>query len=159
MTAPPRPFVKRRQRLIKTRFQLRLVAIFAGIALLAQGFQTVLMAAHLTNLAAEMPSGGVYLADRTPSMLLEVLLASTFMLLPMILLVGISATFRIAGPLYRFGVFLKDVRDGSQVELCRLRKGDQLQDLCEIINGATAEQRERNAENLAARAGDQSEAA
>ena len=146
MTEPNRPFVKRRQRLIKTRFQLRLIGIFAGIALLAQGFQTLLMASYLTNLAAEMPTGGAILAERTPHMLIEVLAASTLVLLPMILLVGISATFTIAGPLYRFGVFLKDVREGRESQPCRLRRGDQLQDLCEAINATTEPLRERNAE-------------
>ncbi|QDU65410.1 hypothetical protein [Engelhardtia mirabilis] len=150
MTTQPRPFVKRRQRLIKTRFQLRLIAIFAGIALLAQLFQTLLMGSYLAQLAARMPAGGPVLAEETPGVLVQTLAASSLLLLPLILLVGISATFRIAGPLYRFDQYLKGLKNGSEVELCRLRRGDQLQDLCQVINEATEPLRARNAARLAA---------
>ena len=144
-TPPPRKFVKRRQRLIKTRFQLRLIAIFAGIAVLAQAFQTLLMGSYLSRLAARMPSGGAILAEETPGLLIEALTVSTLVLLPLILLVGITATFKIAGPLYRFDRYLKDVRAGIETAPCRLRRGDQLKDLCEVINQVTEPLRERNA--------------
>jgi len=146
MTASPENFVRRRQRLIKTRFQLRLIGIFAGIALLAQLFQTLLMGSFLSQLASTMTAGGAVLAESTPSLLFKALAASSLILMPLILLVGIAATFRIAGPLYRFDQFLKSVAKGKQTADCRLRKGDQLQDLCKVINDATAEQRQRNAE-------------
>ena len=149
MTTANPNFVRRRQRLIKTGFQLRLIGIFAGIAVLAQLFQTLLMGSYLSQMAARMPAGGAYLSDETPGMLGEALLASSLVLLPLILLVGIAATFRIAGPLYRFDQYLKSVRDGVETQTCRLRKGDQLQDLCEVINEVTEPLRAANAEQEA----------
>jgi nitrogen fixation/metabolism regulation signal transduction histidine kinase len=72
----------------------------------------------------------------------------TFLLLtPLMLGVGIVATFKIAGPLHNFEQFLRAVRDGQQVEPCQIRKGDELQTLCTLLNEVTAPLRERAASN------------
>jgi nitrogen fixation/metabolism regulation signal transduction histidine kinase len=58
--------------------------------------------------------------------------------LPLTIAVGILVTFRIAGPVYRLKEFLKSIASGATPEDCRLRKGDELQDLCSLANDATA---------------------
>ena len=73
---------------------------------------------------------------------LEILLVSFGMLLPLTIAVGILVTFRIAGPVYRFEKYLKQVIDGEEVGPCRIRDGDEFQELCELINQATAPLRE-----------------
>ena len=70
--------------------------------------------------------------------LLEVLAMSFAFLLPMMLCVGILSTFRIAGPVYRFEQYLKEVARGEVSDPCRIRDGDELWDLCDLINEATA---------------------
>lgn len=134
---PDRPFVKRRQRLIKSRLQLRVIGVFAGITLLAQLFQTLLVASQLASLAGSMPSGGQHLAEATPLLVGKALAISSLALLPLVLLVGISATFRLAGPLYAIDRFLRGVRDGERTAPLCLRHGDELQDLCTVVNEVT----------------------
>jgi nitrogen fixation/metabolism regulation signal transduction histidine kinase len=75
-------------------------------------------------------------------MLVEALLVSLLFLVPMTVGVGILATFRIAGPIYRFETYLDQVARGEEVGPCKLRKGDQLQGLCEKINEALAAARD-----------------
>ena len=76
---------------------------------------------------------------------LEILAVSFGMLLPLTIAIGILVTFRIAGPLYRFERFLELVIRGEQVGPCKLRNGDELQDLCDLINEATRPLRMRTA--------------
>ena len=92
-----------------------------------------------------MPEGGTYLMAVMPELPLEILLVSFGMLLPLTIAVGILATFRIAGPVYRFEKYLKAVIRGEEVGPCRIRKGDEFQELCELINEATAAMREQRA--------------
>ena len=62
---------------------------------------------------------------------------SLAIVLPAVISVGILLTFRIAGPIYRFEEYLKAVARGENVGPCKIRKGDQLQPLCDAINAAT----------------------
>ena len=66
-------------------------------------------------------------------------------------MVGILATHRLVGPIYRFKVFLKQVADGERPADCKLRQGDELQDVCDLINAATAPVRKRPNEIVQAR--------
>ena len=50
--------------------------------------------------------------------------------------VGILVTFRVAGPVYRFEQHLGSLARGEDPGTCRIRKGDELQDLCASINAA-----------------------
>ena len=59
------------------------------------------------------------------------------LLLPFTFAIGVLITFRVAGPVHRFYVYLAQVIRSEEVGPCRLRKGDDLQELCELINKAT----------------------
>ena len=147
----------RRIKLIKPSLQLRLVAIFFGISCLGGLIQALHLGMRLSMLANTLPEGGTYLMAQLPGLPLEIFLVSFFLLLPLTMAVGVLSTFRIAGPVYRFEKFLREVAEGSESQPCRLRNGDQLLELCELLNQATAEAREGNATNMAVDSGDQKE--
>jgi signal peptidase II len=49
---------------------------------------------------------------------------------------GILITHRIAGPIYKFERYLESIARGEEQGDCKLRKGDELHDLCERLNTA-----------------------
>jgi hypothetical protein len=133
---------RRRIKLIKPRLQLRLIGVFAGLSALGFLLQSLHVGLRLSEAAAEMPNGES-LMKMLPGLPLEILLFSFGMFLPLTIAVGILATFRIAGPLYRFERYLTQVIRGEQLGPCKLRRGDELQELCDLINEATAPLRSR----------------
>ena len=135
---------RRRIKLIKPRLQLKLIGVFAGLSALGFLMQSLHVGLRLSELAANVPEGGPYLMAVMPELPLEILTVSFGMLLPLTVAVGILVTFRIAGPLYRFEQYLGQVIRGEQVGPCRLREGDELQKLCDLINQATEPVRMRN---------------
>jgi hypothetical protein len=140
---------KRRIKLIKPGLQLKLVAMFAAVAATSLLLQYMLFAARFSEVASTLPDGGSYVMSVLPGVLMEVLAMSLAFLLPVMLCVGVLATFRIAGPVYRFEQYLKQVARGTVSEPCRIRDGDELWDLCDLINEATAPLRHRVAEEQA----------
>jgi hypothetical protein len=136
---------KRKQKLINPRLQLRLVAIFLCAAGLAVQVEAILIATTLSHLAGQMPNDGAVLLDQLPEFVRTNLLLTFLVLAPLMLGVGVVATFKIAGPLYRFEQFLIAVRDGTQVGPCRIRDGDELQYICNLLNEVTEAQRARAA--------------
>jgi len=140
-----KPRYRRRIKLIKPRLQLRLVGIFFGLSCLGGLIQVLHLSMRLTGLASSLPSGGNYLLAQLPSLPIEIFLVSFFLLFPLTMAVGVLCTFRIAGPVYHFEKFLRDVAIGEESRECKLRDGDQLKELCSLINAATQEARERNA--------------
>ena len=125
---------RRSIKLILPDLQLRLICWFTAMTSIALVGQFLLFSSSLTRFAAQMPEGGPYLTSSMGELLFDVLIFSFGMLLPATLLIGIHATFRVAGPIYRFKEHLKKVAAGEFVGPCRIRSGDQLQDLCQLIN-------------------------
>jgi hypothetical protein len=133
---------QRRIRIIRPRLQLRLIASFLGITALALILQYVVFVHFLSDVAARYPDQGAHmLADMAPKLGL-VLGLSFGLLLPVTLLVGVLVTHRIAGPVHRLESYLGQVLAGSAREDCRLREGDELQELCGLINQVTATARQ-----------------
>jgi nitrogen fixation/metabolism regulation signal transduction histidine kinase len=66
------------------------------------------------------------------------LLISFACLTPLTLIVGVNITFKIVGPLRKFENFLNEITEGKAPEDCRLRKDDDLQELRQALNEATA---------------------
>lgn len=128
---------KRRKKLIEPRLQMRFSLIFLTSAALAALVQSIVFSYLLMRIADRLPNDGLALK----SSLLEVLGASFLVtlsiLVPLTLAVGIASTHRIVGPLCRFRVFLTALAKGERPPACRIRKGDELQDLCELLNLAT----------------------
>lgn len=128
---------KRRIKLILPSFQLRLTAAFVGMSALALIVQMLMFASFMSELALELPDGGQYLATLLPGFLGRLSLFSFGLLLPSSIGIGVLITFRIAGPLFRIERHLEEVSRGEDPGPCRLRKGDQLQRLCRLVNEAT----------------------
>jgi hypothetical protein len=141
----PQVTYRRRIKLIKPRLQLKLVGVFVGLSALGFLMQSLHVGLRLSELAASIPEGGSYLMAVMPELPIEILLVSFGMLLPLTIAVGILVTFRIAGPVYRFEQYLKSVLRGEEVGPCRIRKGDEFQELCELLNQVTAALREQRA--------------
>ena len=133
---------RRRIKLIKPRLQMKLVGVFVGLSGLGFLLQSLHVGLRLSELASSVPEGGTYLMAVMPELPLEILLVSFGMLLPLTIAVGILVTFRIAGPVYRFEKYLSQVINGEEVGPCRIRDGDEFQELCDLINQATAPLRE-----------------
>ena len=143
---------QRKKKLINPRLQLRLVAIFLCAACLAVQVEAILITLTLTKLAGKLPSDGAELMEQVPEFVRTNLLLTFLVLTPLMCAVGIVATFKIAGPLHRFDMFLRAVRDGHQVEPCKIRKGDELQAMCTLLNEVTAPLREKAASKTGAKA-------
>ncbi|MFN0008259.1 MAG: hypothetical protein ACKVXR_10150 [Planctomycetota bacterium] len=137
------PSFKRRKKLINPRMQLRLILIFFCAAGLAVQVEAVLIAMTMSRLAKTLPNDGAELSERMPEFVRTNLILAFLVLTPVMLFIGVIATFKICGPLYRFEQFLRAVRDGRQIEPCRIRKDDELQDFCTLLNEVTAPLRER----------------
>ena len=133
---------KRKTKLIQPRLQLKLVASFLGISALALLLQFLVFGMRLSQAASIMPDGGAYLTAYKSKLLLETLTFSFGLLLPLSFAVGILITFRIAGPVHRLEDHLRRIARGEEVGRCTLRKGDDLQSLCERVNEAVEYLRE-----------------
>ena len=128
----------RMRRLIAPRLQLRLTAWFLGLSTLALVGQFILMANTMSSLALELPGDPATTYDKFVAACLRVMLLSMGVVLPLTLAVGVMTTFRIAGPVHNFKKFLTRVQRGERPEDCRIRAGDEFQDLCELLNDVTA---------------------
>lgn len=135
-TETPKKF-RRSKKLIEPRIQIRFAVIFLAMAGLAAMVQSVVMANFLTRLAGEMPTDGLKLKTALPQVLTTSFLVTFCMLAPLMIIIGIRSTFKIVGPLYRFRVHLKSLLEGEQTEPCRIRKDDELQDFCSLLNQVT----------------------
>ena len=128
---------KRRKKLIKPRFQLKVALSGLGIA-----FMSVLLLMIMINEAfMEFADRGwvdaVALRSEWMDIMFSRLLVALAFLVPMILALGVVLTHRIAGPLYRFEMFLTSVMAGEHPEPCRLRNGDELMEFCDLLNEVT----------------------
>lgn len=127
----------RRQKLVLPALQIRLVAWFVGLAAGALLLQFLLLAYRVASLTAAADGEGGELASEVPGLLLQVLVFSGAVLLPVIFLVGILLTHPIAGPAFRIEQHLRALARGEDVGPCRIRSRDQLQSLCQAVNEAT----------------------
>jgi hypothetical protein len=128
---------RRRQRLIQPRLQLKLVLSFVGLSVLALAMQFLLLAASMARIAAELPQDGPVLMQELPGHLMWILALSFLICLPLTFCVGVLVTFRIAGPLHRIEQYLRSILRGERPGECRVRKGDELQELCVLVSQVT----------------------
>ena len=128
---------QRRFRVIHPRLQWRLVLTFFGVAALTLCLEYILFVQALSTIAAQLPEDGARVLAVAPERLAWVLALSIGVLFPIVFFVAVTTTHRVLGPLYRIERHLKDVVDGRTKTELRLRKGDELQELCELINRAT----------------------
>lgn len=143
---------RRTIKLIRPGLQLKLIVAFLCLFTLALLLQYILLLSVLARAASELPHDGLLLLDGLGALLARIIAISACVILPLTLIVGILTTHRFAGPVYRFKVYLKQVIDGEKPPDCRLRQGDELQDVCALINEATAPLRVKSSEQAKASA-------
>lgn len=128
----------RTNKLIHWRLQLTLVGWFLAVSVSGLLLQFVLLGAFLTRFAASLPDQGPLVAEQVMGMLLSSLGLSLLFLVPLTLGVGILATFKLAGPLYRLETYLDGIARGEWEGPCKIRKGDALQEFCDKLNTAVS---------------------
>lgn len=126
--------VRRKKKLVQPGFQLRLIGKFVGVAALALMLQFLLLGFLLSITAQGLEEGAAQVAQQIPAIILKTMAFSFLVLLPLLAGFGVLLTARIAGPVYRFEGYLRELALGEATGPCRLRDGDELQPLCDAIN-------------------------
>ena len=135
---------RRKKYLIQPRIQLLYTLVFMTTAGLYVLLQAILLHWNMTRISENVPAGGEQVLTELLTGLKTNLLITFLLLVPLTLSIGIMVTFRVAGPLYRFEVFLKQIIAGEKPQDCHIRKDDELQELCRLLNEATAPLRVRD---------------
>ena len=116
---------------------VRIVLAFLSAACISTLVQVLLLSHSLSALAESLPTEGNVVLEELPRILRNQVLLSFLLMAPLMLAVGILETFRVVGPLYRIERYLRDVAAGTKPGPCKIRKGDELQELCRVVNEAT----------------------
>ena len=127
---------KRKIKLIKPQFQIKLVSIFLCLSVACMVVQFTLLNVALTDLAMSIPQYGAALSSEVFGILWNHLFLTIGLMVPLTLFVGILVTFRVAGPVYRFEQYFQAIADGQNPGECHIRNGDEFQELCANINQA-----------------------
>jgi methyl-accepting chemotaxis protein len=128
----------RLRKLVHPRLQMRLTLTFVGLAFTALAFQFVLFVSVMSQTLDHAPGAFADNFAAVTGAYQRVFAISLLVVLPLTALVGVLTTFRIVGPLFNISRFLERIRAGERPEDCRLRSGDEYQELCELVNQVTA---------------------
>lgn len=139
---------RRSKKLIEPRIQWRFALTFLTTSALAALVQSLVVSFLTMRAADRLPNDGALLKLQLLEILGGGLGITVLLLVPLTLVSGIVSTHRIVGPLYRFRVYLTQLAQGEHPGPCHIRKDDELQDLCELLNRATAPLRESEAPKL-----------
>ncbi|MFT7670482.1 MAG: hypothetical protein ACI8X5_003191 [Planctomycetota bacterium] len=143
-TNPPTPRTyKRKRKLIRPALQFRITLAFMSTSILVLALMGSLVSWFLSGDAIQVPTGSEYVVAEIKSVLAVAFGLTMILLVPLTLFVGLQVTHMVAGPIYRFEQFLGSVINGEKPGDCKLRKGDELMDICDLINEATRPVREQ----------------
>ena len=131
-----RPKIKRRTYLILKGVQLR----YVGLLLIVM-FMTAALSSYVIYYTTMMFMGeklaNVYPQGRLVSIInifnFRILL-SMVLITPLVVLIGIFASHKIAGPMFRIARTLRGMAAGDLTAPIVLRKGDELTDIADAIN-------------------------
>ena len=133
---PEKVMYKRKQYLVAKKFQLK----YAGL-ILALVFLTGILCAYVVYYTSMLLLGdklaNVYPQGRLISIVNMVnirILLSLILITPLIMIIGIYASHRIAGPIYRIEKYLNGMASGEFSVPLTLRKNDELVALADGIN-------------------------
>lgn len=140
----------RKQKLVRLDLQLKVVFITLFVASLVLLINLQLNLAGMWSLASRYPesSQAQLLIESFKSATITKFLLSVGMALPIATSVGVLYSFRFCGPIFRFKTFFANMTSRWDEPL-RLRKGDDLQDVCDAINSGVGSMRTRLRENHA----------
>jgi methyl-accepting chemotaxis protein len=135
----PRPVLRRKQYIIKKGLQFRYIGLVFGLALIASlvtGWTVFATGWHFLGekLASVYPQGRLVYVLRATNL---ALIRNLLLISPLIFILGLLFSHRIAGPVYRIDKTLDDISKGNLGLKIRLREGDELVDLADTINNLT----------------------
>ena len=135
----PRPILRRRQYIIKKGLQFRYIGLVFGLALLTSlvtGWTVFATGWHFLGekLASVYPQGRLVYVLRVTNL---ALIRNLLLISPLVFILALLFSHRIAGPVYRIGKTLEDISKGNLGLKIRLREGDELVDLADMINNLT----------------------
>ncbi len=125
---------RRRKKFIRKDLQLKIIfgTLFVALVVLVMNFQLPLMSMWIMR-----ANSSVWL-DAHYSIMIKLLVVSfgTSLLLtiPLAIWMGIVFSFQFCGPIYKIKKFFLELNSGRWDIICRLRKGDDLQDVKDVIN-------------------------
>ncbi|MBU1912543.1 MAG: hypothetical protein KKB22_03310 [Candidatus Omnitrophica bacterium] len=135
----PRPIFRRRKYIIQRGLQFRYIGLVFGLALIASivtGWTVFVTGWYFLGekLASVYPQGRlIYILKATNLALIRNLLLVS----PLIFILGLLFSHRIAGPVYRISKTLEEITRGNLGLKIKLREGDELIDLADMINNLT----------------------
>ncbi|MDP3791788.1 MAG: methyl-accepting chemotaxis protein [Candidatus Omnitrophota bacterium] len=133
---PMAPRYKRKQYIVAAKFQLKYVGLILILVFLT-GILCSYVVYYTSMLLLGDKLANVYPQGRLISIVNMVnvrILLSLLLITPLVFIIGIYASHKIAGPIYRIEKFLKAMASGELSEPLTLRKNDELVALAEGIN-------------------------
>ncbi len=130
------PKSKRRNKLPKPRFQLKLAGTFMALVAMSLFVQTLVCGAQFAALSGQIDGSETELISALPTLLGKSLLYGSLLIIPALGIMAIYVTFRMAGPIYRFEMHLRAVIAGEEPGACKIRESDYHHELCGLINKA-----------------------
>ena len=128
----------RRTRILVDRdLQLRFAMIVLLASTSAVFIQTALTSFMLGRMAEQLPNDGRAMMEGVPSALAFNAGATLAVTVPWLLFLALLGTFRVFGPMVGFRSFMRDVAAGRRSAPMKIRKGDHLQDVCDLLNEVT----------------------
>ena len=136
---PAKPVFRRRKYIIKKGLQFRYIGLVFGLALLASlvtGWTVFATAWHFLGdkLASVYPQGRLVYVLRATNL---ALIRNLLLISPLVFILGLLFSHKIAGPVYRIEKTLGEIMKGNLGLRIRLREGDELVDLADMINSLT----------------------
>lgn len=136
MAAENRPKFKRKQYLVAKKFQLK----YVGLILLLM-FSTAILCSYVVYYTSMISLGeklaSVYPQGRLVSIVKAVnfrIMLSVLLVTPLVAVIGIFLSHKIAGPIFRMEKFMANMAAGDLSSKIILRQGDELISLADGIN-------------------------
>jgi len=128
-------FIRRRRYLV-SRLQIKYAGLILGVA-----FCVAIMCSYVVYYSSMLIMGDKLARVYPQGMLVGIvntvntrILLSLLLVSPLIILIGILVSHRIAGPVYRIQRSLGTIAAGDLSLSIRLRKGDEMKDLADGVN-------------------------
>lgn len=130
---------RRKQYIVKKGMQFRYIGIVFGLVILASiitGYTVFATGWTLLGekLASVYPQGRLMFVIKATNV---ALIRNLLFISPALFILPLLFSHRIAGPVYRIEKSILDITKGDLALKIKLRKGDELTDLAEIINSMT----------------------
>ena len=142
-TEQPGRAYQRRRWIVNPSLQYRFVGILllALLLLTVGALVSVYLALWLTLRTFDLASEPLAVAQLTTAGLMITL--ELLLLVPVVIWIGVRLTHKVAGPLVRINAALRQLADGNFNVHLKLRQGDSLVELADLINTLAATLRSR----------------